>query len=210
MFLCSVSVSAQADGLNANLLFPNFEKGVAILKDGSNLNGLFNYSTIIEKVVFLDEDSSISTFIDPSIVGAVFIDTRVFENTSKNIFYERIQVGDDFYYIEWKAKWISIGKKGAKGQRSQSYGITSYQVAESGTLNSPRFTVDNGMEAILEPSFYLKIDNNFRKFNSVASLAKLVRGNKEEIECFAKTEQINFKKPDDVNRLMQFVSSKYM
>lgn len=209
LFLFSLSLSAQEkeEDYTQFMLFPAFADGLVVLKDGTRGSGLFNYSLLNEKIVFFDEDNNVITFADPSSVGVVIIGDRIFENVKKNTFYERIPIGDNYYYVYWKAKWISNGKDTSHhGARSQSFGAVNYKVADSGTGTSLRFKTNDGMDMIPVMDYYLKIKNNFKKFDSADSLAKLIGNHKDEIKEYAKQENIDFKNPDDINRIMQYIS----
>ena len=202
LFLFCISHIYAQRTSDQEMLFPEYQKGIALLKDGTKAAGYYNYSTIQRQMQYLNEDSVVFTFENPSEVRSIVIGERVFENALKNRFLERVSIGDGFYYIEWGAKWISVGKATGMGHRTQSYGISSYKLADSGSLTSARYTRDDGMTTIPDCSYYVKVNDNFKQFNSASSLAKAIGCCKNELKNFAKREKIDFKNPDDVYRMM--------
>ncbi len=193
-----------------DLLFPKYTEGIAILQDGTKVAGLYNYSTIQRQIQYL-ENNNVLTFKNPSEVISITIGDRVFENALNNRFLERIPIGDGFYYIDWGAKWISVGKSiGSSGARSHSHSTTSYRPSDTGTATSARYTQEEGMTTIHECFYYIKKgDNSFKRFSSAASLAKAIGCCKKELKQFVKTEKIDFKNPDDVQRMMMTFFNNY-
>jgi glutathione peroxidase len=186
-----------------DLLFPQYEEGTAILKNGTKAPGRYNYSTIKRQFQYLEKEGTVMTFEHPADISAVVIAGRTFENTPKNGFLERVSVGDGFYYVEWGAKWISIGRRTGMGEyRAQSYSSTNYKTSDAGNSAVPLYNYDEGMGTIPECSFFLKVNDKLKRFDSASSLAKAIGCCKKELNEFVKKENINFKNPEDVHRMM--------
>jgi hypothetical protein len=185
-----------------DLLLPKYEKGIAILKSGIKMEGQFNYSTLNRQIQYLGKEDAAMTFEKPEDLASVAIAGRIFENTSNGIL-ERVSVGEGFYYVEWSAKWISVGKLVGNGHRAQSYSTTNYKALDTGTSSSPQYTHDEGMVTIPECYYYIKKNNHFKRFNSASSLSKAIGCCKNELKAFVKKENIRFNNPEDVYRMMQ-------
>jgi glutathione peroxidase len=188
--------------ISQGLLFPEYEKGTAFLKSGIRAQGLYNYSLVSREIYYLDENRVAMTFENPDDIASVIIADRIFENTRQNGFLERIDIGSGFYYVRWEAKWLSKGKSTGDGRRVQSHGITNYKISEDGTVSAPRYTYDEGMTILPEISYYLKKDDEFVRFYSVSSLSKAIGCCKKELKTWVKKEHIDFKNPEDVQRMM--------
>lgn len=186
-----------------DLLFLKYEKGTAMMKNGTRVNGMYNYSTVNRQIQYVGDNGSIMTFEKPGDVASVTIAGRSFENTPKNGFLERIPIGDGAYYVEWAAKLISTGKPIGMGQRSQSYATTNYTNSNEGTTNYALYNRDDGMTTTPQYAYFIKKDGKFIKFNSASSLSNAIGCCKNELKEFAKNENINFKNPDDIRRMMQ-------
>ena len=171
VLFCTGLLKAQTP-VSSDLLLANYNDGIATLKDGKKVPGLYNYSIVTKKIQFLGENDIVRTFENPKDVSAVTIGERVFENTSDHGFLERVAAGGGFYYIEWGAKRISGGY-------------------------------------LPECSYYLKNKDQFEGFDSPSSLAKAMECCKKELEDWAKKENIQFKNPDDVHRMMVSFLGKY-
>jgi glutathione peroxidase len=213
---------------SADLLFPQYEEGVAILKDGTKARAYYNYSTVKKQMQYLDDKGTVMTFGNPQEISVITIAGRVFENTKSNGFLERVPVGDGFYYVDYGAKWISGGKSTGNGHMSQSASSVSYLVDNSGpeaattttsseywtystastnaspqgAVNGIRVTYNDGMKVIPVYAYFVKINDKFKRFDSTTSLSKALGCCKKELEAFVKKENINFKKPEDVYRMM--------
>ena len=223
LLFCGGFLHAQGNG--ADLIFPQYQEGVAILKDGTKASGYYNYSMLRRQIQYLDDKGIVMTFSNPQEVNAVTIGDRVFENTSKG-FLERVLIGDGYYYIDWDVKLVSVGKKAGYGQISQTAATDNYILSgsqpEAPTSNAtqvswtylsnnstPQSSVngmlvqhDDGMQAFPNCSYFMKIDEQFKRFDSASSLAKALGCCKEELKAFVKKEKINFKNPQDVHRML--------
>ena len=208
---------------SGDLLFAEYQDGIALLRDGSKAPAKYNYSTVNKQIQYLGDQDVIMTFRNPKEVSVVNVAGRVFENTPEDGFLERIPVGSGFYYVQWGAKWISGGKDAGFGHRSQSASTSSYAVSSSettagsaydhqvqnptavnvsGSVNGMRVTHKDGMQTIPEYAYFLKINDKFKRFDSANSLAKALGCCKNEIQEFVKKERINFKEPEAVHRMM--------
>lgn len=187
-------------------LLDKFENGKAVYKkDNQVTESLFNYETITEKMIFMLPDSTMLELARPDIISAVIIGSRVFEHVGYGIFYEKVNVGDDFLYIRWKTSVKSKGK-------SAGYGIVTgtgrvddaiqYTTSTSGVhelKSSEKFSVD------ADNGYYLKIKNKFKRFDSFDSLAKMFKGNDAEIKEYVKAENLSFKNIEDIKKAVAYV-----
>ena len=226
LLFCGGFLHAQGNG--ADLIFPQYQEGVAILKDGTQVKAYYNYSMLRKQIQYLDDKGIVMTFSHPQVVSTVTIGDRIFENTPKHRFLERVSIGDGYYYIDWDIKLVSVGKKAGYGHLSQTAASDSYILSgsqpEAPTSNanqiswtylsnnygsSPQSSIngmlvqhDDGMQAFPNCSYFMKIDGQFKRFDSANSLAKVLGCCKEELKAFVKEEKINFKNPQDVHRMM--------
>ncbi|GHT62483.1 hypothetical protein FACS189451_06940 [Bacteroidia bacterium] len=200
--LSSISLLNAQIPANYDLLFPQYEKGTVMMKNGTKVNGAYNYSTVNRQIQYVGDNGSIMTFEKPEEVASVTIAGRSFENTQKNGFLERTPVGDGAYYVGWASKLISAGKAIGMGQRSQSYAATNYSNSNEGTANYALYNRDDGMTTIPQHAYYIKKAGKFLMFNSASSLSNAIGCCKNELKDFVKRENINFKNPEDVRRMM--------
>ena len=201
---CGGFLHAQGNG--ADLLFPQYQEGIAILKDGTKAKGYYNYSMLRKQIQYLDDSGNVMTFSNSQEVNVVTIIDRVFENTQKHGFLERVQIGDGYYYIDWDIKLVSTGKSTGYGHLSQSASSNSYVLSEDHTSNSQvngtMVQYDSGITAFPDCSYFMSVNGQLKRFSSVNSLAKVLGCCKDELKAFVKEEKINFKDPQDVHRMM--------
>lgn len=194
---------------DSGLLFPQFEEGVVVEKDGTRFNVLLNYNTILEEMLFTDGDN-ILRIAQPENIAIVNINDRIFEYASRNAFYERINFDGNYLYVRIKNKILSKGKAVGYGGYSQTSSVTSINEASfssAGNPNSPttiKLKVDEKFDLQNDNRHLLKIKDKFIPINSLSSLTKVFNKNKPQIEEFAKTEKINFNNTDDVKKIVAY------
>lgn len=198
--ILSVSISAQE---NKKYLFDDFETGKVVYKGSGFSSGRFNYNIISEKLEFISDDGSVLVLANPNVVSYAEINGRILESVGNGIFYEKVVAGDGFLYIQWKSKVTSKGKKGGYGMASPTASIDNYKSvqAEGRILN---LTVDEDYTTTPNNTYYLKIKNKFKRFNSFGSLAKLFKDKEEAITTYVKTDNLDFKNPDDIKKAVAY------
>jgi len=201
----SNSLFAQEEA-NSGMIFPKFEKGTVVFKNGVRSAALLNYNMMQEEMLFLDADSSILALANPSEVVVVIIGERRFVPTSSNsVFYEELQTGKGSFFVQRKARKLSEGKASAYGGYSQTSSIDSYSSYQSSSSGQVvKLTPNEKFRTKNECFFYLKPGNSYKKFFSAKTLGKLFKGHEMEIEKFAKEQSVDFSKIEDVTRIVGF------
>lgn len=189
---------------NGGYLFPEFQQGTVLLKNGTLYTVKLNYNCISGIMLFKDEEDQTLAFSDVNAVVAVTIGDRVFIKGGGDSFYEQKSAGNGFYYILWSAKVISNEKGGAYGTYSSTTAVTSYSGFTGSDGKFTSLKPNERMVTALDSSFYLKINNRFRKINSAKSLTKLFKGHEPEVESFVKEQSIDFNKSSDMERVVVF------
>ncbi|MDR2948408.1 MAG: hypothetical protein LBV71_04290 [Prevotella sp.] len=209
-FILPVLILAQTQGdFEKRYIYDQFTSGRVVYKDGGGSNGLFNYDTVLERLLFVSEDK-ILEISNPSDVAFVKIDDRTFEHIKGGIFYEKILVNNDnAFYIQWKSKLKSKGKKEGYGMTSNTSAVTSWEDVYTGHSPVVKLNVNEDLFVDSNNSYYLKIKNSYKKFYSLDSLAKLFKGREEEIKGYLKDQNLNFKKLNDIKKAIEYCS-QYM
>lgn len=204
--ILSVSISAQ-ENINKKYLFDDFEAGKVIYKGSGFSNGHFNYNMISEKLEFISDDGSVLELANPNVVSYAEVKGRILESVGNGVFYEKVVAGDGFLYIQWKQKVLSAGKKGGYGMASPTASIDNYKSvqAEGRTL---KLTVEEDYTTVSNNTYYLKVKSKFKRFNSFNSLAKFFKDDEKEITAYVKTENLDFKNPDDVKKAVTYCLAK--
>jgi len=185
-------------------LFDNFEDGKAIYKknDRVTYNNL-NYDTMTEKMLFMLSDGAILELYHPELFSYIEIGNHIFEYISNGMFYEKINIGDHYFYIRWKTRGISEGKDAAYGTKSSTGSIQNVsQIVSSGNIYQLRSTENFRLEA--DNSYYLKIKNKFKRFGSFKSLAKLFKEHENQINIFVNEKQLDFNDIEDIRKAVAY------
>jgi len=170
---------------------------------------------IQQQMLFLSSDSAEMKFADPLEVTVVKIgDRRFLPASSRGVFYEEIQAGEGSFFVQRIAFYLSIGKAAAYGGYSQTQASTSYSSLHTevegasqgnqGMQGNVKLNSGDKFKMVTESVYYLQSGGKYKKFNSAKALGKLFKGHETEIETFADRESINFKKAEDVARIVEY------
>ena len=206
MLCCFNSLFAQEEEIGNGLLFPQFEKGVVVFKDGTRSSASLNYNLMQQEMLFQDVDSTIMAIGNPTEVLVIIIgERRFFPTSSKCIFYEEIQAGTGSFFIQRKAIMLSEGKAAAYGGYSQTSSVSSYGSFQDGrTGQMVKLNPNEKFKIKNECFYYLKSGKSFKRFFSSKTLGKLFKGQESKIETFAKEQSIDFTKIDDIGRIVEY------
>ena len=205
LICCFNSTYAQEEVMGNGLIFPQFEKGTVVFKNGTNSNAMLNYDMTMQEMLFKDANNNVMAISNPSEILVVIIDGRRFLPASKSGFYEEIQAGTEYFYVQRRAYLLSEGKAAAYGGYSQTTSISSYGVYSSeSTGQTIQLNPDEKFKLKTECLYYLQSGKNYKMFSSAKSLGKLFKGQGSKIEAFAKEQSINFSNIDDIARIVEY------
>jgi hypothetical protein len=189
-------------------LFPQFEKGFVVFKNGTRTPALLNYSTFNQEMMFLDDENQMMEFANlPAIHSVIIGDRRFFPVSSKRSFCEEINTENGSFYIQYNAYMISKGKETAYGGYSQT---TSASAVGSIEINqSRRVMLESGEKFGMKRDefYFIKTGNSFKRFYSAKTLGKLFKGYAPMIDAFAKEKSIDFTNYDDIVTIVDYAYS---
>jgi len=211
LVLLPVTLFCQEVFLSNGFVFPDFKMGTVVFNNGSVVASPLNYSCFKNEMIFKNQDSTVMTLADPSAIKVIKIGERFFVYSGTGSFYEEIQVGDAFYYIQWRQKQVLEGREvdneSYTGASALSGALANVGYLNGqGTGNYANLRLDMQYDVKSENLYFLKIKNRFRSFNSAKTLGKFYKGNELEIENFAKEQHIDFTKLSDIGRIVEFCS----
>ena len=158
-----------------------------------------------EKMLFLDADSTVMAVSKPLEILEVLINNRRFLPISANgVFYEEILAGNNSFFVKRKAKMSSQGKAMPYGGYSQTMSATSYGNWQGSEGTSVTLKPNEKFKLETETSYYLKFGKSYKRFYSYKTLGKLFKGYESEIDKFANEQSIDFKKVEDVARIVEY------
>jgi len=201
---CFNSLFAQ-EVVGNGMLFPQFEKGVVIFKDGRRTSASLNYDMIRQQMLFLQADSTVLAIADPLAIAVAIIGQRRFLPVStQGVFYEEIPAGNNSFFVDRSAILLSEGKAAAYGGYSKTQSSTSIGSWHSSMGGLVKLNPDEKFRLEIKSTCYLKIGNSYKSFISARTLGKLFKGHESEVEKFAKEQSIDFSKTDDIARIVEY------
>ena len=200
--LFSFSALTQNDSVKV-FLFPDYQEGMIIYKNGTKAKAKFNYNLFTEEMWFINQqqDEDVVMILDHlTEIGSLTIDDRRFVPV-KNVFYECVTAGNGDFYVQRKAMKTSRGKNVGLGYSTSSASTNvGYFSPQAKILESTDL-----FEGREENVFFLKDSKgSFKKFDSAKLLGKIFKGHESEIESYAKAHFIDFTKQEDVSRIVKF------
>ena len=177
-------------------MFEEFTNGQVLMKNRSVVNTALNYDWIDQEINYYNNDEQMI------LTGLEMIDTVYIADCKfipyGNVFLEAVPVADKYLFINWKMDVKNKGKEGPMGTTSHSISSQKIDLSNQrgqGIERSDIYVYD----ASFNNTYYIRVDNKFKTFNSEKSFLKLFPAEKsEDIKSYIKTKGIDFKKPSDV------------
>ena len=129
LLLLSISISLHAqETVNlSHYVFPDFQPGVVLLKNGVRNNAKLNYNAASEEMVF-DENGKMLAIGDAVLpqIDTVFVSDEKFIRLNNKFVKIIIDEPEIDLFVEHKCRLIPPGKPAAYGGTSQTSSTTSY------------------------------------------------------------------------------------
>lgn len=198
----AITVNGQRSSKN-RYMFDEFTDGKVLMKNGSVVHTSLNYDWINQEINYFDgEEQMILTGLET--IDTIYIAAHKFIPYGKFLL-EVIPINTtDNLYINWKIKITNKGRQGAMGTTShavtsQTYDINSIQ--GRAMERSDQYIYD----ATSENSYYVRIDDRFKMFNSEKSFLKLFpKEEAEKIQSYIKTQKLDMKKVPDIISVVNY------
>ncbi|MGA0560317.1 hypothetical protein ACO2Q8_26875 [Larkinella sp. VNQ87] len=188
--------------------FPQFQTGTITYTTGQSASGRFNYNVLLGEMQFLDPKGDTLSLANEQTVRQVQVGESRFHYDPKIGFVE-ILADYNPIRLAFKPifKTVRAEKNGAYNQSSGTSSIAQYKsfIGSSGQLSR----LEQEGDLLLEKDvLYGLIDQNnrFDKINR-STILKRFSKHKTAIEAYLKAESIDFKKEDDLRKLLQFCST---
>jgi hypothetical protein len=196
------SVDAQRSKQN-RYMFEKFVNGKVLMKNKGIVNTKLNYDWISQEINYYNnEEKMILTGLD--MIDTVYIADRKFIPYG-NVFLEVIPINGDYLFINWKMNVKNKGREGPMGTTSHAVSSQQLDVSDikgQGITKNDLYIYD----ATFDNTYYLRIDNKFKMFNSEKSFLKLFpKENAEKIRIYIKKQKLDMKKLSDVIILVDHI-----
>lgn len=196
---------AQPDSIRnlQQFLYPDFTRGVVKLKSGPNRAAMMNYNTVTGKMIFY-QDGQLLDLIKPETVDTIYLQNAKFV-FHENEFYELLVKAPISLFIEHKSNITSSGKPSAYGTSSETASSTSIsKMYDDKTYN---FKLPENFKVTPSPVYWVRMNNVMYKIASERQFLKLFPTKVAEIKKFINQSNINFKKQDDLIKLVTYCNT---
>jgi hypothetical protein len=201
----AIPVNAQTDSaVNLpNFLLPRFTKSIIKFKTGSARTAMLNYNVVDQEMVFMQPDAYM-VLENPELIDTVNIDNRKFIPFKKE-FYELVLNGPIELFIQHKVNLEIPGT-------ATGYGATSKTLAPSefrqvyGPRGSINLRVPDEYKLTDDSHYWIRRDMVMEKFSNKRQFLKLFKNKEKQLNQFIDQSNIDFKKTDDVIKLVQYSS----
>ena len=206
---CITTISAQKNQLQ--YLFPEFQNGQVLYKDGRMFSVSLNFSLISNRFVFIDthDDNIIKEFAEIEKVGIVKTGNRIFQINNKGEANEIVQDANPRITVSYSGKKTDQGKKAAYGGRSHTASIDAISTFRGGGGIS--YTLEGDDRWIITEvgkSYQVEYDKKMKKFQHIKQFIKIYpKQHHTAIETFVRQNGIEMDSVEKVIELCNFANS---
>lgn len=182
------------------MLFDDFRVGTVYLKQRITTKADLNYDARNGKMIYLVDD------IEMTITNNHEVDSIIFEDSKfilyKTIYLEVVNTSNSSVFINWKLKENLKGYQGAMGLITHTK-VESIDLSHITTKKNDRSTAEiTQIENNNEYWFY--VEGKLVKCSSEKKLLNQFPNKKDKLKEFIKRDNIRFKNPADVIRLINY------
>lgn len=185
-------------------LFPEFTKGIVLMKNGIKNETLLNYNSLTEEMIFENNGTKLAIG-QPEIVDTVFVKGRKFFLLNGK-FVELINNSKYKLYAEHKCTIKDPGKPAAYGGTSQTSATSTYSSFFTGgqvyDLKLPE-----GYETKPFVDYWLVKDGEVSKFLSIRQLAKLFSEKDNSFKEFVKKHDVKYTDQSGIIELIRYLEA---
>jgi hypothetical protein len=202
IFIVSTSyvLSAQVKVLDlTHYLFPEFSKGIVLMKNGMSNEAYFNYNSLTEEMIF--ENKGVKLAVGQlDQIDTIFINARKFVPIN-NKFAEIIYHSKYTLFAEHKCSIKDPGKPSGYGGTSQTSATTTYSSYFSGG-QVYELKLPDGFQTKPFVEYWLRKDGNINKFLSLRQLSKFFSNKEDLFKVFVKKQDVKY---DDLASLVELI-----
>lgn len=190
----------------SHYIFPEFTKGVVLMKNGIKNETLLNYNTLTQEMIFQERGKKLAIGKDEQeLVDTVFIKDRKFIVFNKK-FFELIFHSSTDLYAEHVSNVIPPGQPAAYGGTSYTSATTSFTSINSGGMVY-ELKLPDGFVVKPHTYYWLKRNGEFKKFFNIKQLIKLFDDKKDLCKTYIKGNDVDYDSPDSMVELIKFLET---
>ncbi len=190
--------------LVTHYLFPEFTKGVVLMKTGIRNEAVLNYNALTEEMIFETRGTKLALGQLESI-DTVYISDRKFIPRD-NTFIELLFKSKYSLYADYKCKLKDPGKPAGYGGTSQTSAITTYSTFFAGG-RPYEMKLPEGFETQSSVEYWLDKDGKLNKFLSIRQLSKLFDEKESVYKSYIKKHDVKYDDQASVIELLRFMEA---
>ena len=203
----TVFLKAQETLTLSHYLFPDFQPGVVLLKNGVRNNAKLNYNAASEEMVF-DENGKTLAIGDAvlSQIDTVFVSDEKFIRINNKFVRILIDKPEIDLFVEHKCKIIPPGKPTAYGGTSQTSSASSYSsILSGGKVYDLKLPDD--YKIMPYNVFWLNRNGKLQSFLNLGQLKKIYRDKKKLVDDYLKKNEVKLANEKSVEEAITYLEN---
>ena len=186
-------------------IFPEFTKGVILMKTGLKNEASLNYNSLTEEMIFENKGTKLALG-QLEQIDTVYILKRKFIPLNGK-FLELILHSSADLFAEHKCKLVDPGTPAGYGGTSQTAATTTYSKLLSGG-QAYDLKLPESIETNPSIVYWLKKDSELTRFLSVNQLSKIFKDKSDEFKKYTKEHRVSLNNQQSLIDLVRFLSTK--
>jgi hypothetical protein len=207
LLLITVSLHAQETIRVSHYLFPDFQPGVVLMKNGTRNSAKLNYNTASEEMVY-DENGKLLALSDVLLpqIDTVFISNEKFIRVNNKFMKIIIDEPGISLFVEHKCRLIPPGKPAGYGGTSQTSSVTSYSSITAGGRVYDLELPDD-FKVVPYKVFWVNRDGKLQSFSNIGQLKRVYRDKKRVIGDYLKENNVEMTNEKSIEDTIMFMEN---
>jgi hypothetical protein len=185
-------------------VFPEFTKGIVLMKDGSKNEAILNYNSLTEEMIF-DTRGVKLALSQLEKIDTVYVGNRKFI-PKDNSFIELLFKSKYSLFADYKSKMKDPGKPAGYGTTSQTSAITTYsKYFSNGRVYEMQ--LPEGFETQSSIVYWLDKDGKMDEFLSIRQLSKLFKDKEGDFKTYTKKIDVNYDDQKSIIELIRYLDA---
>ena len=206
--ICISSHAQQDESEASHYLFPEFNRGVILMKDGTRNDALLNYNALTEEMIFDNNGQKRAIGNNELLrIDTVYINNRKFVALNSK-FVELVYHSVWDLFIEHKCKVIETGKPAGYGGTSQTAAATSVSSLYSQGRVVYNLKLPDEFEAQPYSIYLLKKNGALHTFNNMRELKRFYNSKKGAYKKYLKANRVKFEDQESMIHFIEYLESQ--
>ena len=184
-------------------LFPSFGDATVKMRDGRSVTYQMNFNTLLCDMQFINRKGDSLVITNPADIDSILLDSCSFIYDYKKGYFQILAVCGAVSLAVHRQTTFDPVPFGAMGAKSQVGGVEMINSVSNRQGTVP-LTLNEDIYVLKRTSFLLYYKGGGIENAGKADFMRIYNGDKKSFDQFVKTNQIDFNKPDDLEKLFKF------